>query len=90
MIAWIADGRVFALLLGCTLLEALGLVVFRAVTKRGLPVADLVFHLAAGAFLTLACWLALTGCSPVAVFASLAASGVTHVVDLARRWRRPR
>ena len=87
MIAWIADGRVFALLLGFTLLEALGLVVFRTVTKRGLPVADVVFHLAAGAFLTLACWLALTGGPPMAVVACLAASGLTHVVDLRRRGR---
>lgn len=88
MTAWVADGRVFAILLGMTLLEMLGLVVFRLVTRHGLPVADVIFHLAAGLFLTLACWLALNKASPMLILGCFAASGVSHVVDVRRRWRR--
>jgi hypothetical protein len=88
--ALIADGTLFAALLGFTLLEMLGLVLWRRLSGRGLPVMDVVFHLAAGAFLTLACFLALKAASPWLVLGCFAASGVAHVVDLRRRWPGPR
>lgn len=87
MTDWLADPQIFAVLLGVTLLEMLGLMAFRIITKRGLPIADIMFHLAAGAFLTVACWLALSGALRALVLACLAASGVAHVIDLSRRWR---
>ena len=82
----IADGRLFAALLAFTLLEMLGLVLWRRITGRGLPVMDVIFHLAAGAFLSLACILALNAAQPRLILACFAASGVAHVVDLRRRW----
>jgi hypothetical protein len=88
MSGWIADGSLFLLLLAFTVLEAVGLGLYRAITGRGIPVADLVFHLAAGAFLTLACVLALTGGAAWLILACFAASGAMHVVDLGRRWRK--
>jgi hypothetical protein len=85
--ALIADGSLFEVLLGFTLLEMLGLVVWRRLSGRGLPMMDVVFHLAAGAFLTLACILALKAASPWLIVGCFAASGVAHVLDLNRRWR---
>jgi hypothetical protein len=87
LVALIADGSLFLGLLGFTLLEMLGLVVWRCVSGRGLPVMDIVFHLAAGAFLTLACILALKAASPWLIVGCFAASGAAHVIDLSRRWR---
>lgn len=47
---------------------------------------DIVFHLAAGAFLTLSCILALDAARPWQILACFAASGAAHIVDLHRRW----
>ena len=84
MTALVANGTLFALILAFTLIEAVALARWRA--RRGHPASDVVLHLAAGAFLTLAAWLALAGVGWGWVAASLVLSGLAHVADLRRRF----
>jgi hypothetical protein len=55
--------------------------------RRGIAPADLIPNVLAGAFLLLAFRLALGGAGWMACSACLAAGGIAHLVDLARRWR---
>ena len=59
MSAWFADGSIFAAILALTVAEAGVLIVWHWRSGRGLAPLDVIFHLAAGAFLLLAAWLAL-------------------------------
>ena len=83
-----ASGRVVDLILGFMVLEAVGLLVWRRRTGRGIAPLDLVVSLLAGALLLLALRFALAGAAWPAVAGCLAAALGAHVWDLARRWRR--
>lgn len=82
----VASGRIVDLILALVVLEAIGLVVWRRLTGRGIEPVGLVANLAAGACLLLALRAALTGSGWETIAAWLAASFVAHGVDLTRRW----
>lgn len=72
-------------------LEALGLLLWRARTGRGIAPRRLLGDLAAGFCLMAALRCALTGPPSPAVQAGIAAllllAGIAHLVDLAGRWQ---
>lgn len=88
MSAWFTDGTIFALILAITVVEGLVLVVWNRRTGRGLVAFDVVFHLAAGAFLLLAGLLALRGAWFGWIGLAFAAAGLSHGIDLWRRLHR--
>ena len=69
------------------IVEAVALSIVSARSMRGPAVPDILFNLAAGLFLLLALRAALSEASWPWVAAMLAAAGLAHVVDQARRWR---
>ena len=82
-----ASGRLVDLILVLVAVEIVVLTLLWRATGRGVATADLVPNILAGAFLLLALRLALGGAGWMACCASLAAAGVAHVIDIARRWR---
>lgn len=82
-----SGGIVDAILLAVAL-EAALLLWYRHRTGRGVPPADLLAMLAAGACLMLALRAALVGAAWPWIAACLAGSLATHLLDLGRRWRR--
>lgn len=89
MSAWVADGRIFALVLGVTVVEALGLILWQRRGTGGPAPLDILGQLSAGALLLLAAWMALAGAWWGWVGCSLAAAGLAHLFDLRRRWHGP-
>ncbi len=83
-----ASGRVVDLVLALIALEAVLLTWHRRRSGRGLPAAELLAFLLAGACLLLALRAALVGASWVWIAAPLAGAGAAHLVDLRLRWRR--
>lgn len=76
----------FILLL--VLLEAALLSGYFAIAKRGIAPADLLPNLFSGAFLLLALRSVLLAENWKLSCAYLAAAGVSHVIDISRRWRK--
>jgi hypothetical protein len=83
-----ASGHLVDLILFLTVIEAACLIVYWRSRGRGVTPLDLLPNLFAGAFLLLALRLALSGASWQLCCGSLAAAGLSHIGDLARRWRR--
>ncbi len=83
-----ASGRVVDLVLVLVAVEAALLAWHCRRSGRGVPVAELLACLAAGACLLLALRAALVGASWVWTAAALAGAGVAHAADLGLRWRR--
>ena len=83
-----ASGHLVDLILVLTAIEAVCLVLYWRSRGRGIAPLDLLPNLFAGAFLLLALRLALGAASWQLCCGSLAAAGVSHIVDLARHWRR--
>jgi len=84
----IASGRIVDIVLGVMLVEMAVLLALRR-----MPALDLVAMLLPGACLLLALRAALVGAPWIYIAASLAASFVAHMIDVARRsapWRRDR
>ncbi len=81
---FVTSGRVLDVIIALTVLEALGLIAWR----RGRGAWDIIGHLAAGTFLTLAFRLHTLGADWVWVAACLAAAGLTHLIDMVRRGTR--
>ncbi len=81
---FITSGRVLDVIIALTVLEALGLIAWR----RGKGAWDIIGHLAAGTFLVLAFRLSTLGAGWIWIAACLAAAGLTHLIDVARRWNR--
>jgi len=73
-------------ILALVVIEFIALVAWRMRRGRGPTPLDIAANLAAGACLLLAIRAALLGQESM-LLAFLAASGVAHVADLARRWR---
>jgi hypothetical protein len=82
-----ANGRLVDLVLIVVVLEALVLTLSWRLTGRGVAPADLLPTLCAGAFLLLALRVTLAGAEWPIPCACLAAGGLAHVIDVARRWR---
>jgi hypothetical protein len=83
-----ASGRLVDLILIIVAVEAAALLVYWRFRRQGVSPGDLLPNLFAGALLLLALRLSLGGADWESCCASLAAAGVSHLVDLARRWRR--
>jgi hypothetical protein len=82
-----ASGRLVDLILIIVVIEAGGLSIYWRSRRRGVSPGDLLPNLCAGAFLLLALRLSLGGAGWLLCCASLAAAGIAHLADLARRWR---
>ena len=85
-----ASWRLVDLILVVVAVEMLALGLYWRWSCRGVAIPDLLPNLLAGALLLLALRFALGGAGWMPCCACLAAAGVAHCVDLARRWRRPR
>jgi hypothetical protein len=81
-----ATGRIVDLILGLMALEAAALAAFHRMTGRGVPLAQLLTNMAAGACLLLALRAALTGAGWAMIAGALAAALMAHLVDLRSRW----
>jgi hypothetical protein len=87
MTEWFASGRLVDAILALVVLEVVVLAMLWRRHRRGLPLADLLPNILAGALLLLALRLSLGGFGWQYCAASLAFAGVAHLVDLSRRWR---
>ncbi len=83
-----ASGRVVDLVLVLVAVEAALLAWHCRRSGRGVPVAELIAFLLAGACLLLALRAALVGASWEWVAVPLAGAGAAHLADLRLRWRR--
>lgn len=81
------NGRFVDLILVLVVIEAVILVLYWQSRQRGIPPIDLLPSLLAGAFLLLALRLTLGDAPWQPCCGSLAAAGLSHLVDLRRRWR---
>ena len=79
--------RLVDLILLMTALECAALLAYTAWTGRGIPAADLLPNLLAGACLILALRLAVSGADWTVVGPCMLASLAAHLADLKRRWR---
>ena len=77
-------------LLAVVALEAVLLLLWRRRSGAGLPAAELLPTLLAGAGLMLAWRASAAGAPALWVGAAMALAGVAHAIDLGRRWRRGR
>jgi hypothetical protein len=80
------NGRVIDLILILVLVEAIGLVVLRWATGRGIAPGALLANLAAGALLLAALRAGMSGAGDGWVGLCLALALVAHLTDLRARW----
>ena len=83
-----SSGHAVDLVLALMAVEAALLAWHRRRSGRGVPVAELLAFLLAGACLLLALRTALVGASWEWIAAALAGAGAAHLADLRLRWRR--
>ena len=83
-----ANGRVIDLILIMMLIEGALLTLYHRKTGRGIPPADLAGFLLSGLFLMLALRAALVGAWWGWVSLGLTAALITHLADIALRWRK--
>jgi hypothetical protein len=86
MAAFLPDVRIVDAIIALVAIEAVVLVLWRALTGGGLPVAGALANLSSGAALLLALRMALIGASSTSVLALLSVALVAHIADLASRW----
>jgi hypothetical protein len=86
MAAFLPDVRIVDAIIALVAIEAVVLILWRALTGGGLPVAGALANLSSGAALLLALRMALTGASSISVLALLSVALVAHIADLASRW----
>lgn len=88
MTEFFAGGRIADLILVVMALEFAGLIAYRRLTLRGVPLSDFALNLLSGFCIALALRGALAGAWWGWIAASLAAAGFAHALDLTMRWRR--
>ena len=84
-----ADATAIDWILGLVVVEAVLLIAYRLATHRGLGTGPVLSLLLPGACLLLALRCALTGSAAVWISGWLLAAFVTHLADVALRWRTP-
>ena len=84
----VSSGLVADIVLGCLVLEGVGLFAWRLLLGRGLPLREVLSLLLPGAFLVLALRFALTGAPWGLIPVMLVGALVAHLLDLSRRLRR--
>ena len=83
----IATGRFVDLVLILIVLEGIALLLIRRYRGKGPKLVDIAPTLVAGAFLFLALRFALTDADPMVIAACLTGALLSHIADLARRFR---
>jgi hypothetical protein len=83
-----ASGNLVDVILLLVVGEIVALMLLWRWKRRGIPPADLIPNVLAGAFLLLTVRLVLGGAGWIVCSACLAAGGIVHVIDITRRWRR--
>ena len=83
----IATGRFVDLVLILIMLEGIALLLIRRYRGKGPKLVDIAPTLVAGAFLFLALRFALTDSDPMVIAACLTGALLSHIADLARRFR---
>jgi hypothetical protein len=83
----VASGRIVDLILVFVVVEAIGLLVYRRTTGRGLRPVGILLMLLPGVCLLFALRAALVAAGPIPIAAWLAASLAAHLADL---WQRQR
>ncbi len=86
MAAFLPDPWIVDAIIALVAIEGVVLVLWRALTGGGLPIAETLANLSSGAALLLALRMALTGASPAYVLAVLSVALIAHLADLASRW----
>ncbi len=86
MAAFLPDAWIVDAIIALVAVEAVVLVLWRALKGGGLPVAEILANLSSGAALLLALRVALTGTSSTSVLALLSVALIAHVAHLASRW----
>lgn len=81
------NGTAIDWILGVVVLEAVLLVGYRCYTRSGLAVGPVLSLLLPGACLLLALRSALTNAGATVIAAFLLAAFITHLADVAVRWR---
>jgi len=84
----LADGSLVDAVIAITLLEALALLIYRALTGKGVAANQFMLNLLSGLSLMVALRLVLAGAWWGAIAACLLLAGLLHVADLWRRWER--
>jgi hypothetical protein len=87
---FVTSGHLVDLAMVLTLLELIGLIIYRRRTGRGIDGSKLVITLASGLFLMLGLRAALSGADWPWIALALLASWATHLLDLKSRWPRRR
>jgi len=87
MSALFASGHIVDMILALTLAEAVAVLLFHRGTGRGPAPADFLVNLLSGIWLLLALRAALTGSWWGWIALCLLGSLLSHLADLARRWR---
>jgi hypothetical protein len=86
MAAFLPDAWIVDVIIALVAVEAIVLMVWRALTGGGLTVAQTLANLSSGAALLLALRMAITGGLSASVLASLSVALIAHVADLTSRW----
>ena len=86
MSAFVADPQLIDWILLLVVLEAIGVLGLRTLTRRGPPPAGFLCNLLAGAALLFALRGALAGASGLVIAVSLAVAFLAHLADLGLRW----
>jgi hypothetical protein len=82
------SGLLVDLVIALTVMEGLALALYHRVTGRGVAPRDYGLNLVSGLCLMLALRSVLAGAAWHWTAAALAAAGLAHGADIARRWRR--
>lgn len=82
------SGHAIDLILGIMVVEAIVLLIYHRVTKRGVPVSDLIATMLSGAFLLLALRAVLVGWPFELLGLFIVAAFAAHLIDLRRRTKR--
>lgn len=85
---WLTPERLITLVISVTLLEGLGLWLYRARTGKGVPAGEFIANWVSGLCLMLALLSAVRGSWWLWVSMWLLASGLAHWSDVWRRWQR--
>ena len=83
----VETGLVADLILCLLVAEAVGLLAYWRLARRGVPPMDVLIYFASGASLLMALRVALTDGHWTWIALALSASFIAHLIDLARRWR---
>ena len=87
MAAFLPDAWIVDTIIALVVVEAIVLVLWRALTGDGLPVAETLANLSSGAALLLALRMAIpSGALSTSILAFLSVALIAHIANLASRW----